>query len=259
MTPPIPLGILASIRAAAAAVSGGGSFTYLGSGQSSNGSSATQTIAALPFGTPAAGRVIVAAIGARVASGRSLVSVTIGGVSATVDRVTTTWPAAFIARAIVPTGTSGDVVVTYSGAETSPVNAFVYVAEGNTPLDLMPIVTVSASGAHYSGSTAASSTSVSNAAGACLIAVANTSSTVARTFIWGGGLVEDHFLSVANSSGSATHANGIAVGPTTVAATSTEALYQGLAAVAYDISVTAATVFPTATLYPSASTFPGFN
>jgi len=80
----------------------------------------------LSFGAAAAGRYIVVAIGSRANAARSISSVTIGGVSAAVvsDGVTTCvandtsggadLTALWIAN--VPTGTTGDVVVTFSGA-----------------------------------------------------------------------------------------------------------------------------------------------
>lgn len=221
----IPLGTLGSSHKAAP--SGGGGFTYLSAGSSGTGNAAAQDVTALDFGAPAANRVIVAAIGTRVVSGRSLVSVTIGGVAATIDKVTSTWPSAIIARAVVPTGTSGTVTITMSGTEYGPRNVALFAAYGT--------VAVSGSGQHYSGATATSSTSVPNAAGAALVAVAqSTSSSVA--FSWAGGLVEDVGIAAANSSMSATHANGLAAGPTSVSVTSGGATFQGLAAVAYAIT-----------------------
>lgn len=77
----------------------------------------TYTYAAQNFGTADARRYIIAAIGGRANVASTLDSVTIGGVTATqIANVTvgTTGIAALFAAA-VPTGTSGDVVLTFSG------------------------------------------------------------------------------------------------------------------------------------------------
>lgn len=77
------------------------------------------TYSAMSFGAAFAGRVLVACLGARRNSAASISSVTIGGVTATnVITANNTGGGADIAAiyaAVVPTGTSGDVVVTYSG------------------------------------------------------------------------------------------------------------------------------------------------
>jgi len=74
----------------------------------------------LTFGAADAARYIVVGIGARANSARSISSVTIGGVAAThVCTANDTSAGADIASlyiAAVPTGTTGDVVVTFSGA-----------------------------------------------------------------------------------------------------------------------------------------------
>ena len=235
MTPPIPLGVLASARVASGG-GGGGSLEFTGSGYSASVASATQTIPGVPIGTPAANRVVVVAISTRVSSGRAVTGVTIGGVSATIDVVTTTWPAALIARAVVPSGATADIELTRSGTEQGPVLAGAYVAYGT--------VAVSGTARHYSASTTLSSASLAHAAGACIVACVGTSSNVDNSFTWGGGFTADYTmdrrtngsLGTAPTAGSSTHANGVGAGPTTMSATSVGALYQGLAAAAYTIT-----------------------
>lgn len=78
----------------------------------------TYTFSSQNLGVAGAARTIIAAINARVGVGgvRTINSVTIGGVSATVDvqRAHVDGTTSGIARAVVPSGTTGDVVVTFS-------------------------------------------------------------------------------------------------------------------------------------------------
>lgn len=230
----IPLGVLASARVAAAG--GGGTLEFTGSGYSASWSSTTQTIPAIPIGTPAANRVVIAAISTRVSSGRSVTGVTIGGVAATIDVVTTTWPSALIARAVVPSGTTADIVLTRSGSETGPVLAGAYIAYGT--------VTVSGTAQHYSASTTLSSASLAHAAGACIVACVASSATADNSFTWGASFTADYTMdrntngSGGNgaTAGSSTHANSVGAGPSTMSATSVAAEHQGLAAAAYTIT-----------------------
>ena len=86
---------------------------------SSGGGTATHTFTAVPIGAASASRVVVVAIGALWAgSGPYITGVTIGGVTATLDTTTPPggWMRSAIARATVPTGTTADVVVTFSAA-----------------------------------------------------------------------------------------------------------------------------------------------
>lgn len=69
------------------------------------------TFAAQPIGAASADRRVVVAIGSRTSS---LSSVTIGGVAAAVDVSDTTPDQIYICSAVVPTGTTADVVVTFT-------------------------------------------------------------------------------------------------------------------------------------------------
>ena len=94
--------------------------TYLGS-NSSITTATTYTVTAAALGTAAADRSIIVAI-AGANSSRTISSVTVGGVSATINVQYTEAGdnnVVGIATALVPTGTTGDIVVTYSGSQAS--------------------------------------------------------------------------------------------------------------------------------------------
>lgn len=82
----------------------------------------TYTFSSIDLGVPSSGRLIIVAIGANCGgTSQTITGVTIGGISATIDiqRVNSGNSQngnATIASAIVPTGTSGDIVVTLTGA-----------------------------------------------------------------------------------------------------------------------------------------------
>ncbi len=79
--------------------------------------STTFTFTAQNLGAEDAGRYIVVCCGARLgATARTITSVTVGGVTADIAVTTnTTTAGAGVAIALVPTGATGDVVVTWSG------------------------------------------------------------------------------------------------------------------------------------------------
>lgn len=109
----IPLGILAGSRHVPA---GGG--PIVGQFLESNTSAldATQHTFTMGFGAPESTRLLVAAVSARKAPPSAAVaSITIGGIAATVDEtVSNDGNILAIVSASVPSGTSGDVVVTWS-------------------------------------------------------------------------------------------------------------------------------------------------
>lgn len=106
------------IRAASYVPEPGGALdlTYMGS-QADTSTQTVYTFAGLDFGAADTDRVITVAMASRGTN--SLLSVTIGGVAATQDLHTWKTGASdvrvSIHRAVVPTGTSGDVVVTFGG------------------------------------------------------------------------------------------------------------------------------------------------
>lgn len=74
----------------------------------------TYTFSSVAITKPTSTRTIICFVGARASASRSVVSVTIGGVAATLYRNISNDPPGCIAVAIVPTGSSIDVVVVYS-------------------------------------------------------------------------------------------------------------------------------------------------
>lgn len=113
----IPLGVLASAR-----VSSTLTFTYQTAAVDSVDRTA-YTFSAQAIGTAATSRRVVVAISWRYSSpAPAISSVTIGGVSATVHASVMTGDggsnAVAIASAVVPTGTSADVVVTFASTST---------------------------------------------------------------------------------------------------------------------------------------------
>ena len=130
----IPLGVLASARVAAAG--GAQTLTYL-STTSATGSTTGVTVTGVYFGAEAADRVIVAVVSVRTL--RRPTSVTIGGVAATIDAYADNGSnRAVIARAVVPTGTTGSVVCSWSYYAVTPaVRVSTYRAAGCTvaPVD----------------------------------------------------------------------------------------------------------------------------
>ena len=107
----IPLGVLGSARA-------GSSLTFgYRAAAASLADSSTYTFPAVELGPAGSGRAVIVAVSGRKAGvAATISSITIGGVSATIDKVAGDGggTGVEVARATVPTGTSGDVVVTWS-------------------------------------------------------------------------------------------------------------------------------------------------
>ena len=221
----IPLGALAGSRYVPAAED----FTFLGGGETAATSAAALTVTGLSLGQPAPDRVIVALIGRRVDVGRALTSVTIGGVKATIDAKSPTVDSAIIARAVVPTGTTGDVTITLNGNELGRRYVDLYAHYG--------AVNVLSASSSSSGGNTRTSTSVNPAkAGGHLLAVAHSSATIdSVTWAWDGH-TQAGGRSATNSHVSHIYAPGVAARSHLVAATSSGARYQGLAAVVYDLT-----------------------
>lgn len=120
-------------------------------------SSASTTISGVNFGSPQSDRELFFLIEYYEGAASLLTSVTIGGISATVEAVSaasgTNVSHIYLARANVPTGTSGSIVLTYSGSTPSTVYTFGYRVTGR------PVVGAAATGA-VTGFAASSSTSL---------------------------------------------------------------------------------------------------
>lgn len=162
--------------------------------------SATYTFAAQNLGPAAADRSIIVAIGMRSVSVRTLTSVTIGGVTATVDvqgsNTSNSQTFVAIAHAEVPTETTGDVVVTFSGAAVR-CGVALYRATG-------PTLAVADSEV-----TATNTATVDNPAGGLVIATTYCGSGIAASWT---GVTEDYDTAVelrAFSGGSTTDAGTI--------------------------------------------------
>lgn len=205
----------------AAAPSAG--FTLLDtSGTSTTSGGTTYISEVMDFGAAAANRVIVAACGHRVSGGDSLTSVTIGGVTATID-ASTNWSTAIIARAVVPTGTTGQVEVTLSSLEGSQLRVAVYGYYGTVTLDDAEAVR----------SVSPLTVTLSNSAGAHIIAATHSSPGFGTTtYTWSSPLVQDVGWAAVENSASMASAANVAAGPTVVTA-SPVSTYPGLAVAAY--------------------------
>jgi len=75
----------------------------------------TSTVSGASLGAADAARRIIVAVGARAVSARSIDSITVGGVSATLYQGPAGGSCVGFGIAHVPTGTTGDVVVVFSG------------------------------------------------------------------------------------------------------------------------------------------------
>jgi len=200
-------------------------FVYLDSSGTSTTSGSTYTSEVMDFGPAAANRVIVAACGHRVSGGDSLTSVTIGGVAATID-ASTNWSTAIIARAAVPTGTTGQVEVTLSSLEGSHLRVVLYVCYGTVTLDDADAVR----------SVDPLTVTLNNSAGAHIIAATHSSPGVgSTTYTWSSPLVQDVGWAAVENSASMASAANVPAGPTVITA-SPVSTYPGLAAAAYIVS-----------------------
>ena len=90
-------------------------------GVNSTSNLTTYTFSAADIGTAAADRMVHVVVAGRATTARTVSSVTIGGVTATANVFTSSGSLVNVGiyTAAVPTGDTGDVVVTWSGAMTS--------------------------------------------------------------------------------------------------------------------------------------------
>ncbi len=99
----------------------GGALTITPQSSASSGSDlTTYTFSAQAIGTASSDRIVIVAVGAaNISTGTTLSSATIGGVAATIQKQQTNNAASIdtisaVITAAVPTGTTGDVVLTFS-------------------------------------------------------------------------------------------------------------------------------------------------
>lgn len=212
----IPLGVLASARYAA-----GGGITFLGSSSTGTDGS-TQTFAGVPFGTPSATREIIVCIGTGSGPAQSVTSVTIGGIAATIDQVAAAGiGGSAIARAAVPTGTTGTVVATCTGVVA---RYFIGIYHSPVALTVAAVATLTGNGASGIKATA----SITNPTGGTVIASAYTHTT---TVAWDGGVAQDHATTIEAVWGSSARTQ--TVGSLTITAASAATAFDAIAAVAY--------------------------
>lgn len=141
----------------------------------------TVTWTAAPIGTASANRYVVVCVLARLPSA-TLNSLTIGGTTATIllqRSVTNESPA--IAILLVTTGTTADIIATYSG---NPARATMLSMSIINLVSTTPVGTIS------TGSVADPSGTVNVNAGGCIIAIANTDNSTTGT-TW-TGVTEDY-------------------------------------------------------------------
>jgi len=171
-----PVGVIASARRAAPASTGP---TFRGTTRIPSGSS-TVTYSAVPIGTAAATRTVIALVTWWSAGNRNVTGVTIGGITATADRTTSNTSAGFtVWRATVPTGTTADVVATAIDNSLA-VSISVWTVPG--PVTLQSTAT---SGTLASGSTGATVTAPTTTAGGFVLAAMHSRSS-AFTTSWAG-------------------------------------------------------------------------
>lgn len=161
----------------------------------SNGT--TSTITGAAFGTAFAGRVLVVAW-ASFSVGLDPTACTIGGVSATIVKITGSGQG--LASAVVPTGTSGNIVFTYASADTAVSNGVVALtgAANATPSATIAVLS--------------SSSTINVGAGGSLVAFALAGS--AGTWTGATGLRTDTSLGATLSTASFDNSGGAITGRT---------------------------------------------
>ena len=173
----------------------------------------TYTYAAQNLGAASSGRVIVVGVSGRQSTARTITGVTIGGVTATEwgTRGSSQNPLGIWA-ATVPSGTTGDVVVTFSsGMLRSRI--------------VMWAVTGGASLSNASSGT--DTATVTGAAGGFIVAVANT--TGSGSFTWTNATERSDAV---NETFTTSSADATTVGSTLITATPTVASTNGVVVVA---------------------------
>ena len=126
----IPIGVLASARVAASALT----CTYQ-TRMADTVDRSSYTFSAVGIGAASSTRRVVVAVATRNGAGNANPTITIGGVAATNDvtlAVDSNQQACTIASAVVPTGTTADIVVTLT-ATTGRCGVLVWTLSGGSP------------------------------------------------------------------------------------------------------------------------------
>lgn len=87
---------------------------YLGQYNDNSAANATRTLSGVTLGTATTDRLIVCVLTSFKSAVVTISSATINGVSATVNMSTTSAPQLYIISAVVPSGTSGNIVINFS-------------------------------------------------------------------------------------------------------------------------------------------------
>ena len=190
----------------------------------SNASDATShTFPGVSFGAPAAGRQIIVAL-AYTHGNLTVPTITIGGVAATIDQarigIVGSVGRAIIARAAVPTGTTGDVVVTY-GATVYRAGIGVYRASA-------AVTALAATVVGDDGSIAIATATITNPSGGTVVASAIA---IYTALAWTGAMQD--YVAEPDPDVRVTSASTATTGALTIKATSTGGQYDSIAAVAY--------------------------
>lgn len=195
--------------------------SYLGS-NSSITTATTYTVTAAALGTAATDRRIIVAI-AGANSTRTISSVTVGGVSATINIQSTASAdnnVVAIATALVPTGTTGDIVVTYSGSQAAHQVGW-WSATGLTSNVAIATGSNALADAGQSGTI-----TLTSVAGGFFIGVAGSSGTGTTT--WTNATERYDFSAARSSSGADALTTGTSIAVTaTLASTNTNRNFVG--------------------------------
>lgn len=111
-------------------------------------SGSTQTQIAASIGTASANRLVVV-VGGYLSAGQSIASATIGGITAAVDVDNNNAgadPWVFFIHAVVPTGTTGDIVITMTGTQFNDGVWSVYTLDTSTINSSTPSVATPVAG-----------------------------------------------------------------------------------------------------------------
>lgn len=110
------------------------SVSYIGTASYTE-SGSTSTATAAGIGTASSTRRVIATVAQTTASGRTLTSATIGGISATIHQQSTdsgSTSGAYIISAVVPTGTTADIVLTFSDTLFGGGSGAIYTVDDTT-------------------------------------------------------------------------------------------------------------------------------
>jgi hypothetical protein len=175
-------------------------FEYLASYEDTS-SQTTRTISSVNFGEANTSREIFVVVRYSNSTATTISSATIGGVSATISAGASAGAqGAALIFATVPTGTSGNVVITYSNATTNSV-AFVYRVTKRTNIGTTAINTYGDTSANTSR-TSYTSPTVAFPANGFVLAILNHNSSTDLTFTGSGITVDgDVFQSSSNRVG----------------------------------------------------------